>query len=273
MIAFKDVHFTYPNGKKILNGVSFRLNKGDHASLMGLSGCGKSTIVALACGFLKPQSGEVSILDHNIANISSKDKKHLYQNLGVSFQQGGLFHSMLVKDNLCFAMEKMRGWNTQEQHRRVDYYLKEMNLEHAANKYPHELSGGMRRRVSLARALCTDPHLAILDNPTAGLDPISSHQILTMIRSLAKQSSHSTVLCLTSHVEMGMSFASRAILLHENTIIADDSWTKMLEDTYHHCPWIKTFLTVEFKGCSKQKLQKIGFPESYINSNHQPTLS
>lgn len=234
VVEFVDVDFYYDPAKKILDGVSFTIHDNENISLMGLSGCGKSTVLALMIGLLKPRRGQIKILGYDLATLSATKLSQLYREIGVGFQQGGLLSNHSVEGNLRFAMDKVRGWSADEQDARVDLYLHRVNLWHARSLFPHQLSGGMKRRLSIARALCTDPTVMLLDNPTAGLDPISSRQLIKIFDSAKNLNKIKSVVCLTSQVEVGMRMATRTLILHKGLIIADKPWREILrgEDNF-----------------------------------------
>lgn len=234
VVEFVDVDFYYEPSKKILDRVSFAIHDNENVSIMGLSGCGKSTVLALMIGLLKPRHGQIKVLGHDLATLSSKKLSQLYREIGVGFQQGGLLSNHSVEGNLRFAMDKVRGWNDDEQDARVDLYLHRVNLWHARSLFPHQLSGGMKRRLSIARALCTDPTFMLLDNPTAGLDPISSRQLIKIFDSAKNLNKIKSVVCLTSQVEVGMRMATRTLVLHKGLIIADKPWREIIrgEDSF-----------------------------------------
>lgn len=228
VVEFSDVNFHYDPGKKILDNVSFVIHEHQSVSIMGLSGCGKSTVLSLMIGLLKPLSGQIKMLGQDLSSLSTKRLSSLYREIGVGFQQGGLLGRHSVQDNLRFAMEKVRGWDKNEQDLRVDRFLHQMNLWHARDLYPHQLSGGMKRRLSIARALCTDPKTMFLDNPTAGLDPISSRQLIKVFDSVKNMNKVLSVVCFTSHVDVGMKMAAQSLILHNGQIIADKPWKDIL---------------------------------------------
>ena len=262
-VEFNEVSFSYPGSPEpVLSEVSFRVSCGEKVSFMGLSGCGKSTVLKLICGLLKPSSGQVKVLGYDLASLEVSELREVCKDLGVALQKGGLFASMRVKDNLCFAMEHMRGWSEEKQSTQALRFLKGVSLSEAIHQYPYQLSGGMRCRVILARALCTDPKLALLDSPTAGLDPISSQQILRMISGLADEGPAGSVMIFTSHVEVGLSFADRVILLNQGQIAEDGAWKEVVGAQKDS--WGFEFLTMKFQGYPEDYLRSLGFPESYI---------
>ena len=266
MIEFSEVSYSYPSKSdtKIIDNISFCISYGQEVSIMGICGCGKSTLLKLMCGLIKPDSGQIKILGQDLSNISKKERYKIFNNIGVAFQQGGLFAAMNVKDNLMFAIKNMKGWSEDECEKIIDEYLRKVNLFHAKYLFPNELSGGMKRRVAIIRALCTKPNIVLLDNPTAGLDPLSSHQIISMINLINQQSDDDTsIICFTSNIEVGITLASRIILLHNAKIEQDGKWQDLI---FTGSEWSKKILTAKFVKHSDQYLENIGFPASYIQS-------
>ena len=263
-IEFSHVSFTYPKSSdSVLKDVSFKVYAGEKLSMMGLSGSGKSTVLGLICGLLQPSGGQVKVFGHDLARLERWQIRNICKDLGVALQKGGLFASMNVSENLRFAMERMRGWDDDEQASRIERFLRGVSLTHARTKYPDELSGGMRCRVVLARALCTDPRLALLDSPTAGLDPISSRQILSMVTRLAEDGSAGAVMLFTAYVEVGLIFSRRVLLLHQGTVVADGPWASMVEGSQNDS-WSQHFLTHKFKTYPSEYLRALGFSEKFI---------
>ena len=266
MIEFSEVSFAYPSNPdhKIIDNISFFIDGGQEVSIMGQCGCGKSTLLKLMCGLLKPIHGKIKVFDHDINQISKIDRINIYQELGIAFQQGGLFASMNVRDNLIFAMSNIRNWLEQDCEDIIDKYLNLVNLANSKFLFPNELSGGMSRRVAIIRALCTKPKIALLDNPTAGLDPISSHQIINMIKLLDDQLSDMiSNICFTSNIEVGITLSSRIMLLKDGKIIEDGPWRDII---FSGSQWAKKILTAKFIKHNDDYLKNIGFPDKYILS-------
>ena len=155
----------------VIAGVSFLVPAGERVSLVGPGGCGKTTVLKLLLGVLAPDEGEAKILDKSLVNGTDEVRKKTLQQVGMAFQQGGLFDFMTVGDNLAFAMEHMTDLSQQQMQEVSQRLLQAVKLARAMDLFPYELSGGMQRRVGIARALCTDPKVAIFDEPTSGLDP------------------------------------------------------------------------------------------------------
>jgi phospholipid/cholesterol/gamma-HCH transport system ATP-binding protein len=174
-VEFRDVFLSFDE-QVVLDGVSFQLRRGETKIILGPSGCGKSTVIRLILGLLKPDSGEILIDGENITNLSEPELMEVRQKIGMVFQEGALFDSLSVYDNVAYRLVEKRADPDfiEEQVRRM---LRFVDLEDAIDKMPNELSGGMRRRVGIARALVGDPTIVMFDEPTAGLDPPTARTI------------------------------------------------------------------------------------------------
>jgi phospholipid/cholesterol/gamma-HCH transport system ATP-binding protein len=190
-IEFEDVHIEFDENE-VLRGISFRLPRGETKALFGVAGSGKSTILKLAMGLLKPDSGRIRILGNDITQTREQDLFPLRAKIGMVFQESALFDSLTVSENVAFRLMEDKGVYDEETHRRVREALRFVELEHTVDMFPSELSGGMRRRVAIARAIITQPQLLLYDSPTAGLDPVTSNTIVELIvkqRDVSKASS------------------------------------------------------------------------------------
>ena len=174
-IEFRDVHLSFED-KKILNGISFTVRRGETKVILGRSGGGKSTTIRLILGLLKPDSGQILIDGEDITDYSEIEMMKVRAKIGMVFQEGALFDSLSVYDNVAYRLHE-QGIGEEEVEREVRRMLKFVDLEDAIDKMPAELSGGMRRRVGIARALVGDPQIVMFDEPTAGLDPPTARTI------------------------------------------------------------------------------------------------
>ena len=174
-IEFRDVHLSFDD-KKILNGVNFRVRRGETKLVLGRSGGGKSTIIRLLLGLIKPDSGEILVDGEDITNYNETQMMPIREKMGMVFQEGALFDSLSVYENVAYRLHEQ---NIDEE--QVEFEVRRMlqfvDLEDAIEKMPSELSGGMRRRVGIARALVGDPKIVLFDEPTAGLDPPTARTI------------------------------------------------------------------------------------------------
>lgn len=174
-IEFRDVYLSFDDAT-ILNGISFTVRRGETKVILGRSGGGKSTTIRLILGLLKPDSGQILIDGEDITNYTENEMMEVRKKVGMVFQEGALFDSLSVYDNVAYRLHE-QGVSEQEVETEVRRMLRFVDLEDAIDKMPDELSGGMRRRVGIARALVGDPQIVLFDEPTAGLDPPTARTI------------------------------------------------------------------------------------------------
>jgi phospholipid/cholesterol/gamma-HCH transport system ATP-binding protein len=179
LIAFKDVHIGFAEGE-VLRGISFEVWPGETKVLLGESGSGKTLIMKMAAGLLRPDAGRIWVMGHDIGEMPETELLDFRRNVGFVFQEGALFDSMTVAENVAFRLREEKV-SEQETATRVREALHFVEMEDAIEKYPAELSGGMRRRVSIARSLIDRPPIIFYDSPTAGLDPVTSQTIILLI--------------------------------------------------------------------------------------------
>ena len=181
-IEFRDVHLSFDD-RKVLDGLSFKVMKGETKIILGGSGCGKSTTIKLVLGLLKPDSGQVLVDGVDVTHFTEVEMMRVRKKIGMIFQEGALFDSLSVYDNVAFRLHE-QGVPEEEVEPEVRRMLQFVNLEDAIDKMPIELSGGMRRRVGIARALVGDPKIVMFDEPTAGLDPPTARTICELAMKL-----------------------------------------------------------------------------------------
>ena len=181
-IEFRNVTMIY-DGRKVLNNLSFKVMKGETKIILGGSGCGKSTTIKLVLGLVKPDSGQILVDGEDITDYSEADMMRVRKKIGMIFQEGALFDSLSVYENVAFKLHE-QGVPDDEVEGEVRRMLRFVNLEDAIDKMPAELSGGMRRRVGIARALVGDPKIVMFDEPTAGLDPPTARTICELAMKL-----------------------------------------------------------------------------------------
>jgi phospholipid/cholesterol/gamma-HCH transport system ATP-binding protein len=182
VISFEDVHLGFDEGE-ILRGVSFRVLPRETKVLVGETGTGKTLILKLAAGLLKPNSGNVRVLGRDLGAMTEAELLPFRREIGFVFQEGALFDSLTVAENVAYRLNE-EGVDEDETEARVREALSFVEMEDAIDKLPDELSGGMRRRVSIARALVNRPPIVFYDSPTAGLDPITCQTIIVLILRL-----------------------------------------------------------------------------------------
>ncbi len=181
-IEFRNVTMTY-DGRKVLNDLSFKVMKGETKIILGGSGCGKSTTIKLVLGLIKPDSGQILVEGEDITDYDENHMMRVRKKLGMIFQEGALFDSLSVYENVAFKLHE-QGVPEEDVESEVRRMLRFVNLEDAIDKMPAELSGGMRRRVGIARALVGDPKIVMFDEPTAGLDPPTARTICELAMKL-----------------------------------------------------------------------------------------
>jgi phospholipid/cholesterol/gamma-HCH transport system ATP-binding protein len=182
VVSFDSVRVGFDEGD-VLRGVSFRVLPRETLVLLGETGTGKTLTLKLAAGLLHPSQGSVRVLDHEVSLMSEQELLAFRRQIGFVFQEGALFDSMTVADNVAYRLREDHV-EEEEIEPRVREILKFVELEHTLDQFPSELSGGMRRRVSIARALANRPQIVLYDSPTAGLDPVTSQTIITLILRL-----------------------------------------------------------------------------------------
>jgi phospholipid/cholesterol/gamma-HCH transport system ATP-binding protein len=179
-IVFEDVHIAFEDNQ-VLRGVSFQLSYGETKALFGVAGSGKSTILKLALGLFPPDSGRITVLGNEVTQLREEDLFPMRAELGMVFQESALFDSLTVRENVAYRLMEERGIYSEEIDRKVRESLRFVELEHTLDMFPSELSGGMRRRVAIARAIISRPELLLYDSPTGGLDPVTSNTIVELI--------------------------------------------------------------------------------------------
>jgi phospholipid/cholesterol/gamma-HCH transport system ATP-binding protein len=179
VLRFENVAIAF-EGKEVLKGISFELHRGETKVLFGVAGSGKSTILKLALGLVKPDEGKIFVLGEEVTALDEYELFSLRRKVGIVFQESALFDSQTVEENVAFRLIEEHT-PPEEIHGRVVEALRFVELENTVNKFPAELSGGMRRRVAIARAIITQPEIILYDSPTGGLDPITSTTIIELI--------------------------------------------------------------------------------------------
>ncbi|WP_263409189.1 ABC transporter ATP-binding protein [Terriglobus tenax] len=258
VVKFENVSISF-DGNEVLRDISFTVMPGETKMLLGPAGGGKSVLMKLVDGLLRPDSGKIFVFGEEVSAMKERDLFALRRRIGMVFQESALFDSLNVEDNVAYRLNE-EGIPPDEAHQRVVEALDFVELGHAIAKFPSELSGGMRRRVSIARAIITGPDLILYDSPTGGLDPITSTTIISLV---AKQRdvSHTTSLLITHRLQDAFMLATHCynqkeqrleplangtveentkfLILNEGHVVFDGS---TLELTHSDDPWIKEYL-------------------------------
>src|SRR5580658_7914785 len=180
VIVFDNVSIAFED-KPVLDGISFQLAKGETKAIFGVAGSGKSTILKLALGLMKPDAGDIQVLGEDVTQMREEDLFDLRRKIGMVFQESALFDSLTVRENVAFRLLEEGNVPEEEVEKRVREALSFVELEGTVDMFPSELSGGMRRRVAIARAIITHPEVLLYDSPTGGLDPVTSTTIIQLI--------------------------------------------------------------------------------------------
>ena len=218
MIEVRDLQKSF-GSHKILDGVSFRIEKGESVVIIGRSGGGKSVLLKHLIGLLKPDAGQVLIEGENIVPMNERELLRVRHNFGMLFQSAALFDSMTVAENVGFAFRRERSMPQKEIARKVAEVLEMVDLPGTENKNPAELSGGMRKRVGLARAIIYEPEIVLYDEPTTGLDPIVSDSIDHLILRVRNRLDVTTVV-VTHDMRSARRLGQRILMLHDQRIYA-----------------------------------------------------
>jgi phospholipid/cholesterol/gamma-HCH transport system ATP-binding protein len=205
IVVFNDVSIGF-DGKKVLDHISFEVDRGQTLIILGPAGCGKSVLMKLVNGLMCPDSGTITVFGQDVTRTSEKELFALRAHIGMVFQESALFDSLSVADNVAYRLHEDR-MDEPQIHERVVEALHFVELEHAIDRFPSQLSGGMRRRVSIARAIITGPDLILYDSPTGGLDPITSTTIIELVVK-QRDVSHTTSLLITHRIQDAFAMAT-----------------------------------------------------------------
>ncbi len=206
VIVFEDVAIAFESNV-VLDGVSFELERGQTKVLFGVAGSGKTTILKLALGLMQPDRGRIRVLGREVTSMREEELFDLRRSLGMVFQESALFDSQTVEENVAYRLLEEGGIPEDEVRARVVEALRFVELEHTLPLFPSQLSGGMRRRVAIARAIVTQPTVLLYDSPTAGLDPITSTTIIELIVK-QRDVQQSSALLVTHRLQDGFTLAS-----------------------------------------------------------------
>jgi len=212
-IVFEGVSISFED-RKVLDNVSFTLTRGETKVLLGVAGAGKTLILKLAMGLVRPDSGSIYVLGFEITKMREEELFEVRRKLGMVFQESALFDSLKVEQNVGYRLFEEHV-DPEEIHQRVVEALRFVELEHTVSLFPSELSGGMRRRVAIARAIITQPEVLLYDSPTGGLDPVTS---TTIVELLIKQRDvyHTSALLVTHRLQDAFIMATHAFNMDKN---------------------------------------------------------
>lgn len=219
VVQLRDIELQFDE-KKVLQGVTLTVNPLDRLVIMGQSGSGKSTILRLILGILQPDAGEVFFKQFEITRLRPRKLQQVRRHIGMVYQYSALLSSRTVRGNVALPLEELTSKSRQEINEIVEAKLELVGMQDACEQMPSELSGGMRKRVSFARALVMDPELILFDEPSAGLDPVISSVIDELIISLSEQSQVTSVI-VTHEMDSAFRIGTRMAMLYQGAIIQE----------------------------------------------------
>ncbi len=219
LLSLEDVVLRFDQNT-ILNGISLQVQPQERVVVMGQSGGGKSTLLRLMMGILQPTAGRVRFGEHEVNKLGRRQLNAMRAKMGMVYQYSALISSLNVRDNLALPMEELTRLTPAEIERTIDEKLELVQMGHVKHQMPAELSGGMRKRIGLARALVLEPALILFDEPSAGLDPVTSSVIDELIISLSEQTRATSVI-VTHEMDSAFRIATRMVMLYEGKFIAD----------------------------------------------------
>ena len=214
------------NNTRILEDINLNVKRGETIAVLGKSGTGKSVILQCIIGLLKPEKGEVIAFGNEIFSMSEKGFNEFRKKTGFLFQSGALYDSMSVRENLEFPLKRHYKLSKNELEIRVKKSLEEVGLLEAIDKMPSELSGGMRKRIGLARTLILQPDIILYDEPTTGLDPATSREISKLIRNIQKERNITSIV-VTHDMECVEITADRVVVLKDGKFIIDATYDEV----------------------------------------------
>jgi phospholipid/cholesterol/gamma-HCH transport system ATP-binding protein len=214
--------------QKVLNGISLTVARGETVVVLGRSGTGKSVLLKLLIGLQKPDSGSIRIQGQEITTLQFKELNQVRKKMGFLFQQAALYDSLSVEENVAFPLDRHSNLGCAERKERVRALLATVGMEQHGKKLPSQISGGMQKRVGLARALALEPEIMLFDEPTAGLDPITASEINQLILGL--QEKHKiTSIVVTHDIRGARTVSRRLVLLKEGSILAEGTFEELKE--------------------------------------------
>jgi phospholipid/cholesterol/gamma-HCH transport system ATP-binding protein len=259
VVVFEDVSITF-DIKPVLQNISFTVHRGETRIILGPAGGGKSVLMKLVNGLIRPDSGTIRVFGEDVTHMRENDLFKLRARIGMVFQESALFDSLSVEDNVAYRLHEDQV-PEEEAHKRVIEALRFVELEHTIAKFPSELSGGMRRRVSIARAIIAKPDLILYDSPTGGLDPITSTTIVELVIK-QRDVTHTTSLVITHRLQdafllarhyfnqqtgkiepipdNGIDPSTKFLVLNEGRVVFDGTTQELVHSTD---PWLREYLS------------------------------
>ncbi len=222
---------------KILNGINLHVEQGENLVVLGKSGSGKSVLIKCLIGLIEADDGNIALFGKSINSIKEHELNAIRKRVGFLFQSAALYDSMTVRENLEFPLRDLKPITPEEINSSVEEALKSVGLEDAVDKMPSALSGGMRKRIGLARTLMLKPQLILYDEPTTGLDPITSKEISKLILDVQKKYNTASII-ITHDVECARLTSNRMVVVRDGILVAEGTFTELSESKDE---WVRSF--------------------------------
>jgi phospholipid/cholesterol/gamma-HCH transport system ATP-binding protein len=225
------------DGNSILHDLDFYLKRGENAVVLGKSGTGKSVLIKCLVGLIHPDTGTLKVFGEDLMKVSAARMNSFRKRIGFLFQSAALYDSMTVNENLLFPLRVEKGLGAEEKDKLVDEALSNVGLLEAKHKMPSELSGGMRKRIGLARTLILKPEIILYDEPTTGLDPVTSKEISHLILDMQQKYNTSSII-ITHDMACARIVANRIVVLRHGHFVAEGTFEEL---EHHQDAWISAF--------------------------------
>lgn len=243
-LALRNVSIRFGDDGYLLKRVTLEIASGETVVLIGPSGLGKTVVLKLFAGLLRPTEGRVLFEGTDLHTLPVAEQMQLLLKMGMLFQRNALFDSLTVSENVAFPLREKTSLPETEIEKKVSYFLEAVGIAHARDLYPDEISGGMQKRLGIARALALDPKTVLYDDPTAGLDPITSRKIVDLILELKKKN-NSTVLAVTNDMARAYQMADRIVMVVDGELIITGNREETLA---HPDPRVSQFIHGRIEG-------------------------